>query len=151
MYIIYYTYYYTNFRPGVLYLAAQMSQASQTYNKLNNFGKNGKLARSHKQACQTEQVRLTPQVRFCLWSCWSANPTVATSHRLLLPSCLFMYCVSLIHLLLRILNYWSVIGTGTKNFPYFWQHFLHRHQKQEPQVFPSSPKKQSLIWMTSHK
>ena len=54
MYIIYYTYYYTNFRPGVLYLAAQMSQvsqvtqASQTYNKLNNFGKNGKLVRSHK-------------------------------------------------------------------------------------------------------
>ena len=44
----------TNLRPGVLNLAAQMSQvsqvpqASQTYNKLNNFGKNGKLVRSHE-------------------------------------------------------------------------------------------------------
>ena len=64
-------------------------------------------------------------------------------------SVLFLYGVSLIHLLVKILNYWSVIGTGTKNFPYFWQQFLLRHQKQEPQVLPSSAKIQSLMKTTT--
>ena len=38
---------------------SQVPQASQTYNKLNNFGKNGKLVRSHEQAWQTEKVSTT--------------------------------------------------------------------------------------------